>query len=349
MPSNLITKRISRTDPRFGKRPEDRTVEELLEYGVINLDKPSGPTSHEVVSWIKKILNIKKAGHGGTLDPRVTGVLPVSLGESTKIIQAFSPPVKEYICLMRLHEKTNAAKIRAVFEEFKGEIYQKPPVKSAVKRQLRTKRISCLHILEIQERDVLFKVECEAGTYIRKLCHDLGEVIGCGAHMAELRRTRSGIFTEENLVTLHDVIDAYRFFKEEGKEILKEIIIPVENIIPHLPRVVVRDSAVDAICHGAELAVPGICKVDPEIRENDTIAILTLKNELVAVGRALMDARTILIHDSGIAARSVRVIMKPGTYPKMWRPRAVKTEEKTEDDANPGFSPGGKGHEEGHE
>ncbi len=319
MPLNLITKSTSRTDPKFGKRPEDRTIEELLKYGVINLDKPSGPTSHEVVAWVKKILDIEKAGHGGTLDPKVTGVLPVSLGESTKVLQAFSLPIKEYVCLMRLHEKTKTQKINEAFGEFKGEIYQRPPVKSAVKRQLRTKKIHHLDVLEIQEREVLFKVECEAGTYIRKLCHDLGEVIGCGAHMVELRRTRSGTFTQENVVTLHDVIDAYQFWKEEGKEILKEIIIPVEDIVGNLPKIVIRDSAVDAICHGAELAVPGICKVDPEIKEKDTIAILTLKNELVAIGNARMDAETIMMHDSGIAARPIRVIMAPGTYPKMWK------------------------------
>ena len=319
MPPSLITKSRTKTDPKFGKRPEDRTIEERLRYGVINLDKPSGPTSHEVVAWVKKILNIKKAGHGGTLDPIVTGVLPISLGESTKVLQTFSLPIKEYICLMRLHEKTKITRIKDIFEEFKGEIYQRPPVKSAVKRLLRTRKIYHLDILEVQGREVLFKVECEAGTYIRKLCHDIGEAIGCGAHMVELRRTRSGTFTQENLVTLHDVIDAYQFWKDEGKEILKDIIIPVEDIISNLPKVVIRDSAVDAICRGANLAVPGISKVDLEIKENDTIAILTLKNELVAIGKARMDAKTILIQDSGIAASPLRVIMEPRTYPKMWK------------------------------
>ncbi len=316
----LLTKRKAETDERFGKRPEERSIEEYIRYGIINLDKPRGPTSHEVVAWVKKILNVKKAGHGGTLDPKVSGVLPVALEESTKIVQTILPAAKEYVCVMHLHEDVDEKDIKRVFKEFETEIIQRPPVKSAVKRRLRKKRIYYLEIIEFKDKDVLFRVGCDAGTYIRKLCHDIGEVLGCGAHMKELRRTKSGSFTEETIVTLHDVLDAYKFWKEHGKEeYIRKVIRPVEEALIYTPKVVIRDSAVDAICHGADLAIPGIVKVDSEIEIGDLVGIFTLKDELVAIGEALIDTKTILMEDSGIAVKTTRVLMKPSTYPRMWK------------------------------
>jgi H/ACA ribonucleoprotein complex subunit 4 len=316
----LITRHKASPDPDYGTRPEERNPEDHIKYGMINLDKPSGPTSHEVVSWVKNIFDLRKAGQGGTLDPRVTGVLPVALGESTKIARAFLLAGKEYVCLMRLHDEAKQKKVESVLNELTTEIYQRPPVKSAVKRQLRTRTIYYTNLLEKDGRDVLFKVGCEAGTYIRKLCTDVGEIMGCGAHMLELRRTKSGPFREEDSVTLHDVIDAYTFYKEDGTDkYLKETILPVERAIDFLPKAVVRDSAVDALCHGADLAVPGISKLDADINTKDLVAIFTLKDELVGLGKAAMDTKTMLIEDSGIAINTRRVLMNPGTYPKLWK------------------------------
>jgi H/ACA ribonucleoprotein complex subunit 4 len=316
----LVVKSKSSPDPRYGKRPEERTLEEHIKYGVINLDKPPGPTSHEVVAWLKKVLDIKRAGHGGTLDPKVSGVLPVSLEESTKIVQTILPAFKEYVCVMRLHDDVSLEQVKSVSREFVGEILQIPPVRSAVKRELRKRRIHYLSILEKDGRDVLFRVGCQGGTYIRKLCHDIGLVLGCDAHMVELRRTKSGSFKEDDLVTLHDVTDAYHLWKENGVEaLLKEVIMPVEKAVDHLPKMVVRDSAVDAICHGADLAIPGISKLDSKIEKQDMLAIFTLKDELVAIGKATMDTKDMLINDKGIAVKTSRVVMKPGVYPKTWK------------------------------
>jgi H/ACA ribonucleoprotein complex subunit 4 len=316
----LIIRHKASTDPDYGTRPEERSPEERIKYGMINLDKPSGPTSHEVVSWIKNIFDLRKVGQGGTLDPKVTGVLPVALDESTKIARAFLLAGKEYVCLMRLHDEVEKGDLKRVLGELTTEIYQRPPVKSAVKRQLRTRTIYFMNLLEIDGRDVLFKVGCEAGTYIRKLCTDIGEILGCGAHMLELRRTKSGPFTEENSVTLHDIIDAYTFYKEDGTDkYLKETILPVEKAIDFLPKVVVRDSAVDALCHGAGLAIPGISKLDADINVKDLVALFTLKEELIGLGKAAMDTKTMLIESSGIAINTRRVLMNPGTYPKMWK------------------------------
>ncbi|WP_457554864.1 RNA-guided pseudouridylation complex pseudouridine synthase subunit Cbf5 [Candidatus Pyrohabitans sp.] len=322
----LITRARAKTSVGFGKRPEERTIEEHITYGFVNLDKPRGPTSHEVVAWVKRILKVKKAGHGGTLDPKVSGVLPIGLEKSTRVLQVLLPAGKEYVCVMRLHGDVPESRIREVFTEFTGTIVQRPPVKSAVRRLLRTRKIYYLELLEQDARDVLFRVGCEAGTYIRKLCHDMGEVLGVGAHMLELRRTKSGSFTEETLVTLHDLCDAYHFWREDGDEsFLRRVILPVEFAVKHLPRVVVRDSAVDALCHGADLAVPGIVKVDSELSEGDPVAMFTLKGELIALGRAKLDTKAILTENSGIAVKTTRVLMPPGTYPRAWK-KAQKEE-----------------------
>jgi len=318
----IVLKSKVTTDPRYGTPPMEREMEAYIRHGVVNLDKPSGPTSHEVVAWVKNILGLEKAGHGGTLDPRVTGVLPVALDESTKVVQALIPANKEYVCIMRLHDTVRVDKLKKVFKEFTGEIMQRPPVKSAVKRQLRTKRIYKIDMFEVQDNDVLFRVKCEAGTYIRKLCHDIGEVLGCGAHMAELRRTKSANFPEENSVILQDLLDAYHFWKDDGnEEFLRKLIVPVEMAFNDLPKLIVKDSAVDAICHGASLAVPGVSSLDADMKKGDLIGIFTLKDELIAIGKALLDTKDILIEGKGIAAKAKRVIMKPGVYPKMWKPQ----------------------------
>ncbi|MFQ5800772.1 MAG: RNA-guided pseudouridylation complex pseudouridine synthase subunit Cbf5 [Candidatus Hydrothermarchaeales archaeon] len=316
----LIVKNKATSSGNFGKYPEARTVEEHIKYGVINLDKPRGPTSHEVVSWIKDILGVRKAGHSGTLDPRVTGVLPVALVAATKTISTIFHLGKEYVCVMRLHEALESEKVIKTIRKFQGEIYQRPPVKSAVKRQLRTRKIYYINILEMKENRVLMTIGCEAGTYIRKLCHDMGLLLGCGAHMEELRRTKAGPFEEEGAVTLHDVKDAYQFWKESGIEgPIRDVIRPVETVMEHLLKAVIRDSAVDALCHGADLAIPGISRISPGIKKDDRVAILTLKNELVALGDALMNTEEILTEDAGIAVKTKRVVMETGTYPPMWK------------------------------
>ncbi len=242
------------------------------------------------------------------------------MGSATKVIQALHLAGKEYVCIMRLHGDVEEEKVREVCKEFMGPIYQRPPMRSSVKRRVRVRLIHYLDVLEKDGRNVLLRVGCESGTYIRKLCHDIGEVLGCGAHMRELRRTRSGPFTEENIVTLHDLKDAYVFWKEEGDEAyIRKALLPVELGVQHLPKFYVRDSAVDAICHGADLAIPGIVKIENDIEERDIVAILTLKGELIALGEAIMRTEDVMKEKRGIAVKTKRVIMKPGTYPKLWK------------------------------
>ncbi|ALV61955.1 tRNA pseudouridine 55 synthase [Thermococcus sp. 2319x1] len=308
------------TNSKWGLPPEKRPIEMHMQFGVINLDKPPGPTSHEVVAWIKKLLNLKKAGHGGTLDPKVTGVLPVALERATRVVQALLPAGKEYVALMHLHGEVPEEKIRAVMKEFEGEIIQRPPLRSAVKRRLRTRKVYYIEIIEIDGKDILFRVGVEAGTYIRSLIHHIGLALGVGAHMAELRRTRSGPFKEdETLVTLHDLIDAYYFWKEDGiEEYFRKAIQPMEKAVEHLPKVWIRDSAVAAVTHGADLAVPGIVKLHKGIKHGDLVAIMTLKDELVALGKAMMTSGEMLQKSKGIAVDVDKVFMPRDWYPKMW-------------------------------
>lgn len=308
------------SDPRYGCRPESRPIRELIRLGVVNLDKPRGPTSHEVSSWVKKILNVRKTGHGGTLDPGVSGVLPVALEDATKVTMALQPAGKEYVCLMVLHREVPEERLMEVLREFTGEIFQRPPVRAAVKRRIRKRHIYYIEPIEIEGKNVLMRVGCEAGTYMRKLCHDIGEALGCGAHMQELRRTKTGPFKEEDSVKLQDLADAYAFWTEDGDERpLRKVILPVEKAVEHLPKIVIRDGAVDALCHGASLAAPGVVAVDSGISPGSMVAVMTLKGELVELAKAVMSTEQILEAEHGIVAKPERVVMSPGTYPREWK------------------------------
>jgi H/ACA ribonucleoprotein complex subunit 4 len=316
----LQIKAEEETDPRYGCNPTERAAEDYIKFGVINLDKPSGPSSHEVTAWTKRLLGLGHAGHGGTLDPKVTGILPITLEEATKIVQALLLSGKEYVCVMRLHSDAPESKVKSTLDEFTGIIYQRPPIRASVKRRLRTRKIYYLNLLETNNRNVLFQVGCEAGTYIRKLCYDIGEVLGTGAHMQELRRTRAGPFTENtNMITLHDIA-YYKDQMQQTKDqtVLRRFIQPMEKVLEPLPKIVIRDSAVDAVCHGANLAAPGVLAVDSNIQPKDSVAVITQKGEAVALAQALVTTEVMLQSNRGLVAKTSRVLMPRGSYPKMW-------------------------------
>ncbi len=317
---DIILRKEEETDEKYGYYPEKRTIKELIINGIVNLDKPKGPTSHQVTHWVKKIFGLKKAGHGGTLDPAVTGVLPIALENSTKISKIFLKSKKEYICLMHLHSDIHEGKIRDAMKNFVGKIKQIPPRRSNVKKVEREREIHYIDFLEKEGRDVLFKVGCERGTYVRRLCEQIGKMAKTRAHMLELRRTRAGGFSEkERLVTLQDLEDAYHFWKEENNEkFLRYCIQPLEVVTNKLPKIWILDSAIDSICKGAKLAVPGVSKVERNVKKGELVAIMSLKNELVALGIAEMSSEGISKAEKGIAASLDRVIMKVGVYPE-WK------------------------------
>ncbi|MEE8232013.1 MAG: RNA-guided pseudouridylation complex pseudouridine synthase subunit Cbf5 [Thermoplasmata archaeon] len=305
--------------PPYGKPPEARTVEELLDAGMVVVDKPQGPTSHQVSAWVRNLLGIPKAAHGGTLDPRVTGVLPIALGRAVRVLDALHVGDKEYVGVLRLHQDVPGERVSEAFREFVGEVYQTPPVRSAVKRVLRVRRIHELEVLDRRARDTLFRVRCEAGTYIRTLCVDLGEALGVGGHMQDLRRIRTATLSEEAAVSLNTLRDAFTFWKEDGDETeLRRILRPMEDLLGHLRRVVVKDTAVEALCHGAPLMMPGILEADPAIAPGELVALLTRKGEAVALGRARQPGSEWASTERGIAVNLERVLMDPGSYPRLW-------------------------------
>ena len=315
----LLVKDPNAIKDRWGKRPSDRTMGELLDAGVVALDKPRGPTSHQVTAWARDALHVKKIGHGGTLDPYVSGVLPLCLGKAVRLTDVVLSSKKEYICLMTLHGDRAEKRIRQVISNFVGKIYQLPPVRSSVKRQLRIRNVSEIDILEIDGRKILFRIRCDAGTYVRTLCTDIGEALGCGGNMLELRRSMSGVMDESGSATLHDLADAYVFWQQYGREAwLRSLIMPMEVLVEPLPKIIVKATAVDAICHGANLNISGIHMLDDEIRKNALVALMTARGELIAIGKMMMSSQKIMATDKGIAVNVERVFMEPGHYPRMW-------------------------------
>ena len=324
LPSDKTRKRLVKinieTDEKYGKKPSSRTIDDLLENCFINLDKPHGPTSHQVDSWIKKILGTEKVGHSGTLDPNATGVLPIGIGGTTKTLSSLLPAGKEYIALMKLHKDVEDEKILKTCKNFVGVITQLPPVRSAVKRVRRKRRIYYLEVIQIKNREVLFRVGCESGTYVRTLSVDIGKKLGCGAHLSELRRTRVGHLNEKDSVYLQDLKDAWVFYKEEDDEsYLRNVLLPIEKMLEHLPKIIIRDSAVNALCHGANLAIPGVVEVDSDIKKDQLAAVFTLKGEAVALVKMLMNSEDIIRADNGFCGDLQRVIMKKDTYPSLWK------------------------------
>ena len=251
----------------------------------------------------------------------MSGVLPIALEDSVKIISVMTHTLKEYIALMELHSNVSENKIREIVEMFVGDIYQRPPLRSSVKRSLRIRKIHEIEILDHVERWVLMRVKTDPGTYIRKLIHDIGLLLGVGAHMRELRRIKTGIFTEDlNMITLHQLSEAVYLYNEEKDEtLLRKYVMPIEYGVAHLPKIFINTYAVDPVSRGAQLAVPGVLMFDKNIRRGDLIAIFTPKSELVAIARAEMNSEEILSRDKGIVSTTLRVIMKPGVYPRWTR------------------------------
>lgn len=258
----------------------------------------------------------------GHARPQVSGVLPVALEKATKCLPLLLKSDKEYIGIMKLHRQATDEEIEKTFRQFTGKIEQLPPVKSAVRRKVRTRTINSLVILERSGRDVLFKVECEAGTYVRKLVHDIGMRLGGGAHMTELRRTAVSGIRGDKAVKLQDLSDAFWLWKEKCDDsLLRKYLLPPEAAI-FFRKIYVSDYAVESICSGGQLALPGVVRLDEGIRKGEKVALMTMKDELVAIAEALLSSEEIMENARGIATKTIRVIMEKGAYPR-WQGRHV--------------------------
>jgi H/ACA ribonucleoprotein complex subunit 4 len=316
-----------------GMSPLKRALGEYTKYGVMNLDKPANPSSHEVVAWIKRIMRVEKTGHSGTLDPKVTGCLIVCIDRATRLVKAQQGAGKEYVGIVRLHSAIEDISVlgRAI-ETLTGALFQRPPLIAAVKRQLRIRTIYESKLIEYDPIRHLgiFWVSCEAGTYVRTLCVHLGLLVGTGGHMQELRRVRSGIMSEnDNLCTMHDILDAqYTYDSSKDETYLRRIVMPLEVLLTNFKRVVVKDSAVNAICYGAKLMIPGLLRFADGIDVNDEVVMITTKGEAIAVGIAQMTTSVMATVDHGVVCKIKRVIMDRDTYPRRWGLGPVATKKK---------------------
>ncbi|KAJ2806301.1 centromere/microtubule-binding protein cbf5 [Coemansia guatemalensis] len=307
----------------MGSTPLKRSLSEYIRYGVINLDKPANPSSHEVVAWIRRILRVDKTGHSGTLDPKVTGCLIVCVDRATRLVKSQQSAGKEYVCVVRLHDALeNEMGLAKAVETLTGALFQRPPLISAVKRQLRVRTIYESKLLEFDNDRHLgvFWVSCEAGTYMRTLCVHLGLLLGVGGHMQELRRVRSGALTEsDNLVTMHDVLDAqWTYDNTKDESYLRRVVRPLEWLLTGYKRVVVKDSSINAICYGAKLMVPGLLRFEDGIEVDEEVVLMTTKGEAVAIAIAQMTTAIMATCDHGVVAKIKRVIMERDTYPRKW-------------------------------
>jgi len=287
------------------------------------LDKPSNPSSHEIVAWIKRILKVEKTGHSGTLDPKVTGCLIVCIERATRLVKSQQGAGKEYVCIFKLHSAVeDVKKIIHTLESLQGALFQRPPLISAVKRQLRVRSIFQSKLLEYDDKRNMgiFWVDCEAGTYIRTLCVHLGLMLGVGGQMQELRRVRSGVQSEkEGMATMHDLLDAQWVYENNKDEsYLRRVIKPLELLLTTHKRIIMKDSAVNAVCYGAKVMLPGTLRYEDGIEINQEIVIITTKGEAIAIAVALMTTSTMATCNHGVVAKLKRVIMERDTYPRKW-------------------------------
>jgi len=298
-------------------------MKDYIHGGFINLDKPSNPSSHEVVAWIKRILRCEKTGHSGTLDPKVTGCLIVCIDRATRLVKSQQGAGKEYVAIFKLHSPVeDVNQVARAMEKLTGALFQRPPLISAVKRQLRVRTVYQTKFIEYDaERNMgIYWLSCEAGTYVRTHCVHLGLVLGVGGQMQELRRVRSGIQNEkEAMVTMHDVMDAQWLYDNHKDETyLRRVVHPLEALMVSHKRIIMKDSAVNAVCYGAKIMLPGVLRYENGIELNEEIVIVSTKGEAVALAIALMTTTTMASCDHGIVAKIKRVVMERDTYPRKW-------------------------------
>ena len=294
--------------PPLRAPPDDRDPDSLLSFGVVNLDNPPGPSAHQVAAWVRDMVDADRVAHAGTLDPKVTGCLPILLDDAARMAQVFDDAVKEYVAVLEL-PGTPPADLHDVVAEFEGEIYQKPPKKSAVVRRLRTRTIHDLDVVEVDGRQVLLRVRCASGTYVGKLCHDVGLALGTGAHMGHLRRTATATFDDGALVTLQDLADGVAWWREDGDDgPLRDVVAPAERALRDVPRVTIAPSAAREVADGAPVYAPGVLDSDPDaaaVGDRPLVACVTPDGAAVCIGHLVGDPEA----DSGTVVELARVLV----------------------------------------
>ena len=291
-------------------------LNELLRCSFVAIDKPRGPSSHEVAAWARKILGVEKSGHSGTLDPNVSGVLPVGIGKATKLLPFLMTKDKKYVCLMGTKKPQTDEQYRAMFAKFTGTITQTPPKESAVAKKPRKRKVYYIKPIQMRPTQALFEVHCEAGTYIRVLVLDFSRLCG-GAEMLELRRIAVGKICEGSAHNLQEISDAIWAARRGEESALMRYLIPPQEAL-RLRKVVLHDSAVEAVCAGAPLYVPGISSFDEKILREDFVSLLTGKGEIIGVGVARLTSKEMGAHKQGVAVTPETIVMERGKYQKSW-------------------------------
>jgi H/ACA ribonucleoprotein complex subunit 4 len=299
--------------------PSDPVAERLAAGAFVLVDKPRGPSSHQVTAWVRDLLGVGVAGHAGTLDPNVSGLLWVGVGPALKLLPLVLEFPKRYVASVVLHGEVPARELDRVLKEFTGPIYQLPPVRSAVKRE---RRVRTVHRLELVEHDgprLLLDLVADSGTYVRTLAVDLGEALGVGAHMEELRRVATGPFVERQAVALTTLADAAAARRAGDPVPLVDLLHPIEEVWREFPVVVVREAAASALAHGAGLASGGILSVPRSFARGARVALVTRAGELIATGVAHCDSKEVSSVPHGWVVGETRVFVDPARFPPLWK------------------------------
>ena len=289
---------------------------ELLRCSFVIIDKPRGPSSHEVAAWARKLLGVQKSGHSGTLDPNVSGVLPVGIGKATKLLPFLTTKDKKYVCLMGTKKPQTDEQYLSMFKKYTGTITQTPPKESAVAKRARERKVYYIKPIQMKPTQALFEVHCEAGTYIRVLVSDFGRICG-GAEMLELRRIAVGNIYEGSAHNLQEISDAIWAARRGEESALMRYLIPPQEAL-RLRKVVLHDSAVEAVCAGAPLYAPGLSSNDLKILRGEFVSLLTEKGEFIGVGVARLTSKEMGAHKEGVVCTPQTIAMERGRYRKSW-------------------------------
>jgi tRNA pseudouridine55 synthase len=303
-------------------------------HGVLNVNKTSGMTSHDVVDAVRRILGMQRVGHTGTLDPQATGVLPLCVGRATRIAQYLTQADKEYVMTLRLGVTTDtldaAGKetgrvsdlrvrredVAAILPQFVGKIRQVPPIYSAkkhqgerlyrlarrgeiVEREPVTVTVFALELLGFASPDAELKATCSKGTYARSLCDDIGRALGCGGHLHALCRTRAGRFSLASAVTLDGLEERAR----TGR--LGEVLMPIADALAHLPGARVAPEAGPLILHGNAITAGMVAQFPAEVSRGALVRVLGFRKQLLSL------AESVVTSEEFGACEATRIVLTP--------------------------------------
>jgi H/ACA ribonucleoprotein complex subunit 4 len=293
-------------------------ADRIREGAFLLVDKPRGPTSHQVTSWVRDLLGVPSAGHAGTLDPMVSGLLWVGVGPALKLIPLVLEFPKRYVGVIAFHGRVAEADLDRAIREFTGPVFQTPPVRSAVKRERRIRTIHRLVHLESDGPKVLIDVVGDSGTYVRTLAVDLGEALGVGGHLEELRRVGTGPFAESSGVSMTDLSDAVVAARAGETRALLPMLHPMVEVWGEFPILRLKPAAASAIVHGAELASGGILTTSRRYAKGAHVVLTAADGDLLAFGRALVGSDEAAQQPHGWVVDAERVFADPSRYPPRW-------------------------------